>query len=228
MRASPLHQIVEGDPQVAVQATEVGRGKGPGATDRRELRPPQHLVGDQVADPGDARLVEQPGLQRRGTAIEGPAKLGRRERQRIGPQSRLVGIEFDATEEPGVVDDQGPTVGEAHHASIPGPIVAGTGVDEPVDGAPTVHQQAPGHAEADAEPGRRPLALARRHRAGVEIQHEELPVPAGRDEAPTDHGALELPRAGSTSDEALVSDLDAGDGSAEGVERAAAVGLHLG
>ena len=70
--------------------------------DRRPRRidagPPQRLVDEQVAESGDARLVHQHGLDRRGARAERVVELRERERERVGTEPRLVGIELDRAE----------------------------------------------------------------------------------------------------------------------------------
>ena len=65
MRPASGHQITEGDAQVPVQPADFGGIKRSCASPWCETRPPQHLIGDQIADTGEALLVKQTGFEGR-------------------------------------------------------------------------------------------------------------------------------------------------------------------
>ena len=64
-----------GSLQGPVQSLELGGRQLAGGSLRGDLGLPQGLVGEQVADAGDHRLVEQPGLDRRLAAADPVAEL---------------------------------------------------------------------------------------------------------------------------------------------------------
>ena len=69
-----------------------------GGACRVDAGPPQRLVDEQVAEAGDAALVHEHRLDRRGRAAERVVELRERERQRVGTEPGLVGIELDRAE----------------------------------------------------------------------------------------------------------------------------------
>ena len=62
-RAAPLDRLGQDGPDLAVEARLVGRAEGRAPPERVEPRAPERLVGVDVADPGDERLVEQQRLE---------------------------------------------------------------------------------------------------------------------------------------------------------------------
>src|ERR1700722_869902 len=68
--------------QLAVEAADLERAEAPGRAQRREAGPPEDLVGDEVADAGDAALVEQPGLDGDVAARQGRGQLRRGDAER--------------------------------------------------------------------------------------------------------------------------------------------------
>ena len=61
--AAPLDRLGQDPPDRVVEVPLVGRPQRPGGPQRMEPRGPQRLVGVDVADPGDERLVEQERLE---------------------------------------------------------------------------------------------------------------------------------------------------------------------
>ena len=62
-RATPLDALREHRAQVGIEGTLVGRAQAGGAPERVELREPERLVGVDVADPGEERLVDEQRLE---------------------------------------------------------------------------------------------------------------------------------------------------------------------
>ena len=107
VRAAALEQLVDGGPQMAVEPAVLGHAERPRRPGGCQPRPPQHLVGQQVAHPGQAPLVEQPGLERRPAGRcaggqRGPQLAGG-DAGGVGPQRPLVGVERHPAEAPRVV-----------------------------------------------------------------------------------------------------------------------------
>jgi hypothetical protein len=92
MAAPAVHQLGQRDPEVVVEASELRGGQRPGRPGRVEAGPPAGLVHQQVAQAGDAGLVQQPGLERRPAALGAPpaAAPGRRSRA-SGPRRSSSG-----------------------------------------------------------------------------------------------------------------------------------------
>ena len=96
----------QGGPQVAVQPPLLGRVERSGRPGRVEAGSPQDLVGQQVADAGDAGLVEQSGLQRRPAGVERVAQLPEGQVHGVEPEAGLVRVQLHPAESSGVADDQ--------------------------------------------------------------------------------------------------------------------------
>ena len=78
------------------RALGVDAGRGPGRVDAGS---PERLVDEEVAEPGDPCLVHQHRLHRRGSSPPSACvELPQRERERVGAESRLVGVELDRAE----------------------------------------------------------------------------------------------------------------------------------
>src|SRR5581483_7780721 len=101
--------------EVAKQARNLGwRERARGAR-RVESGAPEHLVGDEVAEPGDTPLVHQPC----GAVGESGAKLGGRDRRGVKTEPRLVWVQLDTTEPARVVDAEVAAVVKAHREPVP-------------------------------------------------------------------------------------------------------------
>ena len=127
------------------------RPAGPG-----RAGPPQRLVDEQVADAGDAVLVEQPGLQRRPAAAQRLDDLADRDRPGVGTEPRQVRVELDPAEAPRVGHPQPPPSAKRSakrsHVGWSRP----DAYSSRSIGAVVVDHEPAGHAEAQAE--HRPFA----------------------------------------------------------------------
>ena len=97
-------------------------------------------------------LVEQHRLQGPARSPQHGSEVNRADRQRIGPESLLVGGEFDPAETTRITHRQTATVpaqSEAVERGV-GPVSA---VEQPIDRRRTVHHDAPRHAEVQAQRG---------------------------------------------------------------------------
>ena len=83
---------------------------------------PEDLIGQQVADPGDPVLIQQPGLDRRGRPrAQGRPELGRGDPLRVRAQLVHRRVQPDAAQPPGVDQHQPAAVGEEQRE--PGPAI---------------------------------------------------------------------------------------------------------
>jgi hypothetical protein len=190
--AAAGHQLAEREAEVPVEAPELRvaqRGRRPG---RVETGPPAGLVDQQVAEAGDAGLVQQPGLERRPAALEGDAQLRRGQVQGVGPEAVLLGVELHPAQAAGVADPERSAVGEAEPEPDPGRFVAAAGVQERVDGGGAVEDQATGHPEAQPQDGT------------VGVDQEELAPAPGPAQASAHERVLERRSAESALDEPRV------------------------
>ncbi len=151
VRATPLGQVGQGDLEVVGQPAHLGPGQRSGRTGGVETGSPERLIDQQVPDAGDPALVEQPGLERRLGPGQPVAQRGRGDAHRVEPQPSLVGVELDPAQAPGILHPQRAAVGEAEPEAIPGRLVAGGRVLEPVHGRDVVDDQPAGHAESQPE-----------------------------------------------------------------------------
>src|SRR5690348_1899506 len=77
----------------SVQLAALGGIDADGRADRVDPGAPEHLVDKQVAEPRDARLVHEHRLHGCGPRVERVIELAHRERERVGSEARLVGVE---------------------------------------------------------------------------------------------------------------------------------------
>jgi hypothetical protein len=120
-----LDHGVGGTPQPLLFRT----GQAADGTARMDAGLPEDLIGQQVADPGDPVLVQQPGLDRRGRPhAQGRPELGRRDPLRVRAQLVHRRVQPDAAQPPGVDQHEPATVGEEQRepgpAVVPGPALA--------------------------------------------------------------------------------------------------------
>ena len=153
----------------------------------RYRRPPEDFVGEEVADPAHHVLVEEPGLDRRRRAREDSAELRQAQLGGVDAEGAHVRIDLHRAEAPGITDGERAASGEANAESIPHRIVPVTRVQELVDAATVVDEEATGHAEAQPE-NQVP------HRTVAEIDQEQLAVtPRGKDRG-ADYGRGDVRR----------------------------------
>ncbi len=137
------------DAQLVVVERRAATGGQPG--------PPEDLVGQQVADTGQALLVHQARLQRcrrpvvPRTNCEGRPELGQRHAERVGAETPHVGRQLEGAETAGVVHRQIATVLEGDAGPHPLLLEDPGPVAQPVESLVSVDHQASGHAEAHAE-----------------------------------------------------------------------------
>ena len=166
MRSAPLAQLRERRPQVTVEAAQLVRGQRPGRAGRVEAGPPQHLVGDEVADAGQPGLVHETGLQGRLAGGEEGGEVARREAHRVGAEAVLVGVELDRAQPPRVPHAEVAPI-EAQDEAVPLLELAIGGKGEVGDGGHPVDHQPPSHPEVEADDG------------AVGVDQQELSAAAG-------------------------------------------------
>ena len=124
VRPTPATEPAQSRANGLVQHPQFGVAEW-GATLGIQAGPPQHLVGQEVADAGQSCLIQQPGLERGRAA--GPRRrpgqslpeLGQGDGERIGPESALVGRQLQRAEAAGIVHPEMPPVGEADARPYP-------------------------------------------------------------------------------------------------------------
>ena len=151
------------------------------SVDRRPRRvdagAPQRLVDEQVAEPGDARLVHEHRLDRRACArrARGRARASVSV-ERVGTEPRLVGIELDRAEPARVAEHERAAVGEAHAEAVPRLDRAGCS-RRPAGRRPRRRRRARGRSSRGAARARDRRSVSSEHR---------LPAPARRGERVAD------------------------------------------
>ena len=142
--AAGLEGAADGGPHGPAQAGQlVGVEVDPAAA-RVDPGPPQGLVGQQVAHPGQRLLVEQAGLDRGPAAADQVPEALQRDLEGVRAQPPAGRVEGDPAEAPRVAQDHGAAVGE--------------GEREPLEARlRVVEAQAPAHAKVQAE--HRPVGL---------------------------------------------------------------------
>jgi len=174
VRATTDKELVEGAAELAVQPPELARAEAARRPARIEAGAPEHLVGKEVADPGDLGLVQQPRLERWPTACAARAECGAQlslaQRERVGSESVLIGIDEDASKASRVVQQDCPAVTEVDPGPDPALFIGPRAVLEPLDAGEPIEQQAASHAEAHAEDG------------SLCVEEEKLPASSGPDE----------------------------------------------
>ena len=113
--------------------------------------PPERLVGEQVAEPRDARLVHQHRLHRRSAARHDVVEPRTGERERVGTEAALVGVELDRAEPARVAQRQRAAVGEPHAEAVPGRVLPVARVEKRVSGGLAVDDHPSAHPEVESE-----------------------------------------------------------------------------
>ncbi len=162
-------------------------GQAPGGPGRVDAGPPQDLVGQQVADPGDPVLVQQMGLDRGRSGGHGRPELGRGDPLRVRAQRLDRRVEPHPAQPPGVDQHQPAPIRERQREAGPA-VVAGPAAALPVVAAVDLGPAGVGdddlarHPEVDPQRDRirhpadlAPHALALPHR-GDQLTAEQRPL----------------------------------------------------
>ena len=162
--------------------TLVGRSEGPRRSQGVEARGPQRLVGVDVADSGDERLVEQERLEPTGSPPKSPSELAHREglvkrlrterREDRSPadlghelaRHRVAPVQSDLPELADVAEADLPPVGQLQDEPYVRILGRRGGYDE----------QLPGHLEVDRQGG-----------PAGQLDHDELRPSPDRIDTPT-------------------------------------------
>ena len=201
--AAPGAQVGQHLADGGVEGATRSSGDSPPAG-RAGSRPARHRISSASRLPIPATRAWSSSRALSGAVLAPRAgvELGRRQRQRVGAEPRLVGVERHAAEPPGVAQAQLGAVGEAQREAVPARLVAAARVLQPLDRRGPVDQQAAGHAEAQPEPepvgvrpARRPSSRSRtsslpRRRAAATVR------PASAATTSAGSAALDEPRVG--------------------------------
>ena len=159
MGAPSLPQPIEPGPDVAVEPPDLVLAQAPRRPLRVQPRPPEDLVGEQVAQAGDPVLVHQAGLQRRGALPQCGPQLAQGEGQGVGTEQLLIGVQDDPTQSPGIPHAEMAAADELEGEPVPRRLVPVAAVDQVVQGGCVVDHEPARHPEAQAQD--RPLAPIR-------------------------------------------------------------------
>src|SRR5207248_1742775 len=136
-----------------VEALQLGVVEAAGRPGGVEARLEEGFVDDQVSEPGDLRLVHEPGLEGDAALAEHLPQTGRREPDGVGPELVRLGVELGTAEAAGIAQPQVAAVGEADDEPVPRLDLPVGGVLEVVDAGGAVDEEPAGHAEPQSEDG---------------------------------------------------------------------------
>ena len=105
----------------------------------------------RLPSPAIARLVHEHRLDRRLALRAHRAELGERQRERVGAEAVLVGIELDRAEAPRIAQVHAPAVGERQAEAVPRALRTVARVEQRIAGGLAVDQHATAHAQVQAE-----------------------------------------------------------------------------
>src|SRR5438552_7781853 len=174
-----------------------------GPARRIDTRAPQCFVDEEVAQPGDARLVHEDGLDRRGPCTEGAVQLLETERERVGAEARLVGFDLDRAEPSRVAQEEVAAVGKVHAKAMPRSDSAVARVDEWIAGFFVVDEHASAHAEVHTD------------RGTFGVEQDQLAASPRRREAVTEQRVADRQRRRAALQEPRVGRVDTRDLPAE-------------
>ncbi len=123
--SAPPDQLGQTGAEVPVQAAQLGGRERAARPVRGQAGAPEHLVGDQVPDSSQPRLIEQARLEADIAAGQRGPKIGRRCRQGIRSEAALVGVELDCTQPASVPHREPPTADEADREAVVAGRIAG-------------------------------------------------------------------------------------------------------
>ena len=178
-----------------MEPLERGVVEAAGRAGRVEARLEEGLVDDQIPEPGDLRLVHEPGLQGHTALAEDLPEAGQREADGVGAEPVRRGVEFGAAEAAGVAHPQVSAVGEADDEPVPGLDLPVGGVLQVVDAGGAVDEEPAGHAEPQSEDGSVVAGVERDPLAGAP-GGEEVPPYEGVGEDGGRQPALQPPGIG--------------------------------
>jgi hypothetical protein len=194
---------LQGGLQVAVKPVGVGAPQAGGARGGRDLRLPQHLVSQQVPDPGNLGLVEQPRLDRDIALADQGTEVRCGHLGSVRPERSDVGVQPDPPEPALVEEHQRAAVGELEGEPVPlglGRLRVPAGRAAALGGVPRRrHDNAPAHAQVDAEVG---SGHGRPAHAGGLAPHRLAPA-AGGGQRPAGQRVPQLARGVRPADERI-------------------------
>jgi hypothetical protein len=146
MRPASGHQITEGGAQVPVQPADFGGIKRSCASPWGETRPPQHLIGYQIADTGEALLVKQTGFEGRPRTAQRRCQLGWGHSKGVWPKTGEVRVELHRSEDAGVAHVENSTSG-VNAQPDPRRVAPRRSIDEFIKAVMPVNAQHTRHSE---------------------------------------------------------------------------------
>ena len=196
MHPAPPERGVNGAAKRAEQSIDLGPGELADRASGIDLRGPQHLIRQEVADTGNGVLIEQSRLhRRRAAARHDPSELSRRDGGRIRTGNLDRRIEPNSAEPPRVDQHQRAAIGEGQGepaksvvAKCPSSLPVVTSVD--LAAIDISDDDLAGHAEVDSQGW---AGYARTTDARGLAPHA-LPLAVGSCQSPPDQRGSDLTR----------------------------------
>lgn len=161
VRTTTLQELVERPAKVAVKTGDLSIVERVARPVRIDPRSPQDLIGEQVPDASDLRLIQEPRLEGwpavRRACPKGRGELPSGEAQRVGAQRAHVGVDAHPTKPAGIMEEECSSILEADGRPDPLRLIRSRSVPKLVDPRQAIEEEPTGHAEPHAE--RRPLRL---------------------------------------------------------------------
>jgi hypothetical protein len=134
VRSTIAHEVDDDLTEVTCKPFGLGLIQRTGRTGRIQTGSPKCFVSDEIADPGDSRLIEKTRLQSNLADCHSVAKLTGGDREDVGPKSILIGVELNTAQPSRVTNPKISSVREVQYEAIPGWIVLLTRVFEVPNG----------------------------------------------------------------------------------------------
>src|SRR5450759_1046182 len=214
--AASSPQDPEGGADRPGEASLFGSVEGRGGSGGVDPGPPEDLVDEEVAEPGDSSLVHQGGLDRGSTVPDRGSQLGRVDGEGVDAEAVLVGIELDRAEPARVAEDESASVAELDGEAVPGRVLPVAGVEEGLAGGRPVDEHPAGHPEVQAQRGALRIAGGTSVGSGVGVEQQELAAPTGRGEATPGEDTPDDVTGQATLEVPGVRSVDGGDGAIKG------------
>jgi hypothetical protein len=138
---------------MAVEPAQLGLGQRPSLASWRQTRPPQSLIGGQIAHAGHMFLVEETSLERCPAVIERSAQLADADTQGIGSKAIFGRVELNPAKSSWIAQNQSTAVDEADAEPLPPGLLAVRGVPQLLYTQSPIHDETSAHAEAKADYG---------------------------------------------------------------------------
>jgi hypothetical protein len=203
MTPAPLHELGHHHRHRSAERSYLVVGERGCSSQRVDAGSPQQLIGNEIADTGDVRLIQQPRLDRDNPAPHSLERL-RVDIECIEANPRKVRIELDSTQPARIVDRQAPTIRETHGEPVPLVEKSMGAVLQVAHSRHAVDDQRSGHAKAQTQ-----------NVVSIRIEQQQLADSTGGHKCRSDQMVVQLVLCGPPLQEPLVAGRDLGDRSTQ-------------